>query len=173
MWPAAAPGSRSGARRERLVGHALEEGGADRVAGEHRHFVEDKHRVPKQHLGVKIAGTVGGQQVVQIERERRVREPVAVGRARGQTEVAPALIFGRLEEKKIQPVRRRRGERNAIRRLGGDGHIAAENRGKIVLDDAVLQKAPQPGADRGDGERRAHLLSGGPPVFARAGKLRV
>ena len=53
------------------------ERGADRLAREHRHLVQQLHRVAEQDLGVQVADAVHGEQVVQIQRERRVGQAQA------------------------------------------------------------------------------------------------
>ena len=46
----------------------------DHAAGQHRVLVQQLHRVAEQHLGVEFLLAVGGEQVVQVERQRRVRQ---------------------------------------------------------------------------------------------------
>ena len=54
-------------------------------------FVQQLHRVAEQDLRVQVAAAVGAEQVMQVERERRVAQAAAAGRvARRQAFVAPA-----------------------------------------------------------------------------------
>ena len=78
--------------------------GANRVAGQDRHFVHDEHGLAEQHLGMKRTRAVSGQEIAQVEREVRIGNAVAVGRARREGEVFPALIFGRLEKEKVNSI---------------------------------------------------------------------
>ena len=50
---------------------------ADRRAIEHRPLVQQMHGVAEQDLGLEIGAAVGGEHVVQVERQRRVGQPLA------------------------------------------------------------------------------------------------
>ena len=67
-------------RQDRRAERARVERPADRGAVEHRPLVQQVHRVAEQDLGLEVGAAVGGEQVVQVERERRVetRVPFAV-----------------------------------------------------------------------------------------------
>ena len=67
---------------------------ADRGAIEHRPLVQQVHRVAEQDLRLEVGAAVRGEQVVQVERERRVGQPLA---ARAPRDGRPALrqpMFG-------------------------------------------------------------------------------
>src|SRR5262249_21020021 len=90
---------------------------ANRIAGEHRHLVQDKHGEPKQGLCMQGTRSVGGKEITQVERQRGVAGSLAVGIARRKGNVTPALVLSRLEQEKIDPVRRRRDVVGSIERV--------------------------------------------------------
>ena len=81
---------------------------ARRIAApvEHRPLVQQVHRVAEQDLGLEVGDAVRGQQVVEVERERRVREARAVRVERRQRRVAPARVRRHAVEEEVE--RRRR-----------------------------------------------------------------
>ncbi len=101
---------------------------------------------------------VGGQQVTEIQRERWIINSIAVGVAGRKRDVAPALVLGRLKEKKIDSVGRRRAVVDSVRRFCGNRDVAAECGCQIMIGHAVLEKVLQHGRDRGDRERSAHRV---------------
>ena len=118
--------------------------------------MQDKHGLAKQDLGMEGTRAIGREQIAQVEREVGIGNTVPVGRARRQGQIAPALILGCLKKEKIDSIRRSRADVDAIRRLRGNGDVAAENSGQI--GHAVLQKILQDSSHGGDGERRAHRV---------------
>jgi hypothetical protein len=93
---------------------------ADGGAVEHRPLVQQMHGVAQQDLGLEVGLAVGRQHVVQIERQRRVGQPLAAdSAARRQIDVAPGPIGRHPIEKEIET--RRIAGVLEINGVGGDG----------------------------------------------------
>ena len=102
--------------------------------------MEDRHGVAEERLGVEIGRAVSGEEVAEVERERRVGDAVAVRRARRQLVVAPALVLGRLEKEEVDSVRRSGAVVDAIGRLRGNFDGSVEDAVESIFGDAILQE---------------------------------
>jgi len=154
-----------GRRQHGEVKRARIERAPDRRPVEHRPFVQQMHPIAEQDLGFAVRPRIGGQAIVQVQRERRVGQPLAAGgTARGQAVVAPAGVRRNLEKKEVQP--RRRGFE--VDRVGRNcGHVD-RRADRPSLDEPVVQQVSQHGADRAYGEGRAHRRGPGGPAARKS-----
>ena len=132
--------------------------GLDRLAREHRRLVQQLHRVPEEDLRVEVAARVSAQQIVQVERERVVGEPLAPGRvAGGQPLVPPAGVRGDLVQEEVELRDLAAASRDdAIRRHHADDYRAAKHAAHVVVHEPVVEQITHHGGDAGDRERVAH-----------------
>jgi hypothetical protein len=115
--------------------------------------VQHLHAVAEEDLGLELGRAVGGEQVVQVEAQRRVRDALAARVVRRQADVAPAEIRRHLVEEQVQAVRLRLpGQQHAVGRECRDRDVPRE----LVVDDAVVQDVLEHGGHRREGERVAH-----------------
>ncbi len=75
---------------------------ANRSSIEHGPLVQELHRIAKQYLRMQIGISICCQQIMQIERQRRIAHPRTVTVARRQIDIAPPLVRGDLIEEKIE-----------------------------------------------------------------------
>src|SRR6185437_11100732 len=107
----------------------------------------------EQHLGVHVLGAVGGQQVVQVDRERSAAEAAAVGAGRRQPFVAAPGVRRHLVEEQVELVRLVGSGGHAVGRERGDRE--APDRREVVVQQPVVEQVLQRGGDAGDGKRAA------------------
>ena len=133
--------------------------GADGLAREHRGLVQHQQRVAQQHLGLQLLHAVGGEQVVQVQRQRRVGGAAAGGVARRQQGVAQCHVGRGLVQEEVQARPRARAvQRDGVGRQGRNGDAGTQRVGDLVLDDAAVEQVAQHGRDAGDGQRVAHRV---------------
>jgi len=86
---------------------------------------------------VEVGRAIGGEEITEVERERRVRHSIAVGVPSRKVSITQALIFGRLEQEEIDPVGRRISIQDAIGRFRRNLDRAIQDAVEPVLGDAV------------------------------------
>src|SRR5262249_15803508 len=92
-------------RRREIGDRQACDGIADVLSRENGVFVQHQQRQTQKGFGLPVVGTVGGQQVVQIQRELWVREPgPAIGADGRQVLIAPPGVVGDLVEEQIDLV---------------------------------------------------------------------
>ena len=65
--------------------------------------MEQLHRIPEQNLAAQFFGAVGAQEIMKIQRERRITQSLRARSIAGrQRVVAPTGIEGDLMEKQVQ-----------------------------------------------------------------------
>ena len=120
--------------------------------------MQQLHRVTQQDFRVQIAAAVDGQQVVQIECERRIRQPLTAGGiARRQPLVAPAWIrsYEIKEEVDLRSLGAV-GRHDAVRRGDAHGHAASEHTADVVIHEAVIEQVAQHRGHTADGQCGTH-----------------
>ena len=75
---------------------------ADVGAREHRVLVHELHREPEQDLHVEVLLPVGREQVVEVDRERRVGDALAAAVERRLPDVAPADVWRDVVQEQVQ-----------------------------------------------------------------------
>jgi hypothetical protein len=132
--------------------------GAYALARQERGLVEELHGVAEQDLGVQFLGGDHGEDVVEVERERRAAQEVARGAA-GRKVHVPQGGIGRdrmqeeVEDGRLALAFVRDGQ---VRRQCADGEVGAERRGDVTVDQRVVEQILQELRDGGDGEDVAH-----------------
>jgi hypothetical protein len=130
----------------------------DFIAPEHRNLVQDLHAEAEQHFRLELLRTIGRQQIVKIECQRRggpARPPLI---ARRQIRVAPSRVLGCLMEIQVE-ARRNIGARgfNRVWRDGGDlGVLATQGRIGVLLDEPGFDDIAQYCCHACDRKGRTH-----------------
>jgi hypothetical protein len=95
---------------------------------------------------VHFLGAVSRQQIVQVERQRRIVDSLPGPVARGQSDVAPGGVRRDLIEKKIETaaaVSRVRVNRvDPVGRQGAHQNVTAHDGREVVIDHAVVEQIP-------------------------------
>ena len=120
--------------------------------------MEQLHGVAEQDFRVQIFRAIGADEVVQIQRQRRVGQALAArGVARWQALVAPAEVGCHLVQKKIDlSIVRAPCLGHAVGWQRADVDRTAEHATDVVIDQTVVQYVAQHGRDTGDRQSRAH-----------------
>ena len=127
---------------------------ADGAARDDAKLVHLLHRIAQKDFGVEVLAAVSGDQVVQVQRQRRIADALAIVAVRRQIGVAPALVRRHLIQEQIDLVRFLRAAGDTIRRRCAD--LEAADGGKVIVDQAIVQQVHQHGGNRGNGKRAAH-----------------
>ena len=98
--------------------------------------------------------SVDRQHVVEVEGERRVREPITAVIPGWELRISPSGVRRDLVEEQVDlacaaavdEVRRQQGHRDV-----------ADHGGQAVIDEPVIEQVFQDGRNRGDGESAAHV----------------
>ena len=72
------------------------------LSREQRRLMQKLHRISHEDFGLILFATISHQQVVQVDRERRIRHSIAIAVSRRKPRISPALVWSQVIEVDIQ-----------------------------------------------------------------------
>jgi hypothetical protein len=139
-----------------IGGHGYGERFLDLLPRKHGCLVQREHGMAEYDFGVEGFLAVGGDEVMQVECERRVRQAVAFRIATGERRIAPRGIRRNLVKKEIELV-----VVGVAGSVGGNDTVGRKRSHIDAGDDVqrgegVLEDPFHDGSDRANGESVAH-----------------